>query len=148
MSDGRSFTDYRPQAVVYSKPVTVSSHEVRQSMMYDGEIYTDSVRSNLNKEIGWKGCANTFSQGTMLPEQYMVECNGNTCKTVSINAMGLGTGRSYGPSTVDDPLQVAFLKAKEAQRFTDVKPEDRLRAAYGNTRTPLARNVVPSGKFV
>ena len=146
MSDSRAFTDYRPNAVLFSRPVSESSHDARQHEIVVGESSMAATWSRLHNKYGWKDCATPFFTGTMLPEKNMVECTATACKTVSNNILGLGTGRAYGPATVNDPLQSTFIN-QNAGRVSrdDDHAEDRLATAYGNVPFAGTRLAIPSG---
>lgn len=57
-------------------------------------------------------CVEPYVQGTMLPEQSIVECNASTCKVISTDPNGLGQGRKYGEMSVEER---DFLQRRTAE---------------------------------
>jgi hypothetical protein len=105
MSDGRAFTDYRPRCVVNSELLTSvsrenmvqSSYESRMYLQNNGEQFMEEERQKaVNRLIPCAPCKRSINDpGTMLPERYIVRCDGITCNRVEVNPSGLGDGRAY-----------------------------------------------------
>jgi len=105
MSDGRSFTDYRPRCNINAELLSdLSNNKIIQSS-YESRVFLQNnadkiMEDNLNKAIqNLMPCAPckraTTDPGTMYPERYVVKCDATTCSRVEINPNGLGDGRSY-----------------------------------------------------
>ena len=107
MSDGRLFTDYRPRC--FSHDVNKNSYDYRQFMIHNAENMLNEERTKL-KMCG--PCVEPFNIGTMLEEQTMVKCDGNSCQVVMNNPNGLGQGRSYN---IDDSAHKKFLQDREIE---------------------------------
>jgi hypothetical protein len=105
MADGRHFTDYRPSChvndLLKNDNALSNSFQYRQFMTHNAETIMDKHREIACAKNCCSPCASSplgvegFNNGTMLPEKYMTECNGNTCKTVMNDPNGVGTGRKY-----------------------------------------------------
>lgn len=112
MSDGRHFTDYRPSChindLLRNDNNISNSFQYRQFMTHNAVTIMDKHRQIACSKNCCSPCASSpsgvegFDNGTMLPEKYMVECNGTTCKTVMNNPNGIGTGRKYFNQAVTD----------------------------------------------
>lgn len=105
MSDGRHFTDYRPNCHInnlISNPNGIqNSHEQRLFLTRNAK---QIMAQNLEISTERNGCGpcsqipgRSWSQGTMLPARYVVSCDGNKCERKEVNPRGLGDVRQYGP---------------------------------------------------
>jgi hypothetical protein len=102
MNDGRSFTDYRPKCIsnsefMYSlddKNIIASSYESRLYLQHNAEEIMEQLRSTAEKNLMCGVCPVT-NPGTMLPERYVISCDGVTCQRKEIDPNGLGDGRQY-----------------------------------------------------
>ena len=100
MSDGRHFTDYRPNCHVVdllrADNNISNSYQSRKFLQENAVTLMDK-----NREIACaKNCCapcvdEGFTGSTMLPEKYIQECNENYCKVVLNDVNGVGTGRRY-----------------------------------------------------
>lgn len=105
MSDGRSFTDYRPRCIVNAEllnKLAVSnmiqgSYESRMYLQTNAEKVMEEERKKaVDRLIPCAPCQRSFNDpGTMLPERYVVRCDGVTCSRTEVNPTGLGDGRAY-----------------------------------------------------
>lgn len=105
MADGRAFTDYRPRCIVnaelmqaLNKSKTIqSSYESRLFLQHNADQWIELERQrSLQNLVPCAPCKRPFSDpGTMLPERYVVRCDGVTCSRTEVNPMGLGDGRNY-----------------------------------------------------
>lgn len=105
MADGRAFTDYRPRCVVNAEllqnvagqKMVQSSYESRMYLQTNAEkVMEDERKKAVERLIPCAPCMRPFSEpGTMLPERYVVRCDGVTCERKEVNAAGLGDGRNY-----------------------------------------------------
>jgi len=101
MSDGRSFTDYRPRCMVnaelmtdlYTNNMVKSSYESRMFLQENAEKLIERNRLNVLDTLApCAPCNRPFSEnGTMYPERYIVKCTATTCEKVEVNKQGLGT---------------------------------------------------------
>jgi len=101
MSDGRSFTDYRPRCMVnaelmtdlYTNNMVKSSYESRIFLQENAEKLIERNRLNVLDTLApCAPCNRPFSEnGTMYPERYIVKCTATTCEKVEVNKNGLGT---------------------------------------------------------
>jgi len=107
MADGRSFTDYRPRCAVQAELMqnlsgalpkqVLSSYEARMYLQKNAETL---MASNQSRAVGnlapCAPCLRPFTEpGTMLPEKYVVRCDGVSCTREMVNPNGLGDGRAY-----------------------------------------------------
>ena len=117
MSDGRHFTDYRPRCAVNFpqefKDAPVNSYEYRQYLIKNAESLMSQNRQQAFRENACGPCVEPFHQGTMLPEQGMVECNGSTCRYVVNDPNGLGVGRKYGDTPQLQMLRQDFEESRK-----------------------------------
>lgn len=95
MSDGRQFTDYRPNCDL--NPVNgINSYNIRQTLI------NNSVKMmNNNRKIACDNnccgpCMNPYNKGTMLEEKNRRVCNKESCGIEDVNNEGLGQGTNYG----------------------------------------------------
>ena len=102
MSDGRAFTDYRPNYEINSHMIDnlniLNMHDYRMFL----ERNADKIMEENNKYIfmknGRKNCKKPYEIGTMHPEHTRVVCNQHNCKRVVVNENGIGQGREYSPN--------------------------------------------------
>ena len=112
MSDGRSFTDYRPNCevnnhIIDSNNVT-NVHDYRMFLVKNAEKIMGSYNKYLFKKNGMVNCKKPFETGTMVPEYSRVVCDQHTCKRVVVNKNGIGEGREYstlGKNNILEPLK-------------------------------------------
>jgi len=105
MADGRAFTDYRPRCVVNAELMGAvsktgkiqSSYESRLYLQGNAEVVMQQERVKaVERLIPCAPCKRSFADaGTMLPERYVVRCDGVACERAEVNPMGLGDGRKY-----------------------------------------------------
>lgn len=100
MSDGRHFTDYRPNCdlehELRQENNVMSSFEYRNFLQSNAEQILNVNRKKACRQNCCGGsCKENFNNGTMLPEKYIVKCDGNTCTRVLADPTGLGDGRAY-----------------------------------------------------
>ncbi len=105
MSDGRVFTDYRPRcarnaelfSMVSQANMMKSAYESRMFLQHNTDKLMDSNRQWAIQSLApCAPCPRPFSDaGTMLPERYMVRCDGVSCDRVEVNPNGIGDGRNY-----------------------------------------------------
>jgi hypothetical protein len=110
MDDGRHFTDYRPSChvndLLKNDNAISNSFQYRQFMTHNAETIMDKHRQIACAKNCCTPCASSplgvegFNNGTMLPEKYMTECSGSTCKTVLNDPNGVGHGRKYFTNNV------------------------------------------------
>jgi hypothetical protein len=105
MADGRAFTDYRPRCAVNSElygllskaKMMASSYEARMYLQQNADEVMNIERNKAVNNIA--PCApcmrSTSDPGTMLPERYVVRCNGVSCTREEVDPYGIGDGRKY-----------------------------------------------------
>ena len=101
MSDGRSFTDYRPRCMVNSELMTdldnnniiKSSYESRVFLQENAEKLMERNRIVMTNNLQpCAPCNRPFNDpGTMYPERYIVKCTPTSCEKIEVNKFGLGT---------------------------------------------------------
>jgi len=105
MADGRAFTDYRPRCIVNAELMqSVAGQNMIQSS-YESRMYLQSQADKVMEQERQKAvdrlipcapCQRPFSDpGTMLPERYVVRCDGVTCDRKEVYPGGVGDGRNY-----------------------------------------------------
>lgn len=102
MSDGRSFTDYRPRCNINAELYgdvknsgsMASSYESRMFLQKNADMIMERSRMNsVNNLMPCAPCKRPFSDsGTMYPEKYIVKCSATSCEKILVNPDGLGTG--------------------------------------------------------
>lgn len=105
MSDGRAFTDYRPRCItnaelldkVAKNGMVQSSYESRMYLQKNADQFMESERKKAEERlIPCIPCLrSTTDPGTMLPERYVVRCDGVTCSRKEVVPNGLGDGRKF-----------------------------------------------------
>ena len=105
MSDGRAFTDYRPRCIVNAELMASVAGQKMVQSSYESRMYLQSQADKVMEQERQKAmdrlipcapCQRPFSEsGTMLPERYVVRCDGVTCTRNEVNPAGVGDGRSY-----------------------------------------------------
>lgn len=105
MSDGRAFTDYRPRCAINAEIMGLvskanmlqSSYESRMYLQQNADAVMNMQRNfAINNIAPCAPCTRPFNEaGTMLPERYVVRCNGVSCTRTEVNPNGLGDGRAY-----------------------------------------------------
>lgn len=105
MADGRAFTDYRPRCAVNAELIAAlnkvgqagSSYESRMYLQKNAEGWMEMERQRAVERLApCAPCKRPFdTAGTMLPERYVVRCDGVTCQRVEVNPTGVGDGRAY-----------------------------------------------------
>lgn len=119
MSDGRHFTDYRPKCMAnINSPndLPMNSYEYRQFLIHNAEKLMKHNARQAYYENMCGPCVEPYNIGTMLPEQKMVKCDTNTCRTYIYDQDGLGTGRQYTSDNVQQ-FQEEFLKHKHNEQL-------------------------------
>lgn len=118
MSDGRHFTDYRPSCETDNQfcqeNKVVSNNECRQVRQRNASKLMDLDRAYACSLNCCSPCSGETFTDTMLPEKYMVSCQGNVCSRTLNNPDGLGDGRNYGvgcplPSVSKQPRNNCML---------------------------------------
>ena len=103
MSDGRLFTNYRPNC---NKE---SSFEAKERRQQSGQTQIHIDRAMAAKRAATVGCVDT-----MVPELTKRVCTWNGCTTIPAQAVGIGQGRLYLPARTDlveDPDALATKTA-------------------------------------
>lgn len=105
MSDARAFTDYRPRCAVNAELMQMVSQANMLQSSYESRMFlqknADNVMNNerqraIDTLIPCAPCTRPLNDpGTMLPERFVVRCNGISCVRTEVNPDGLGDGRAY-----------------------------------------------------
>lgn len=112
MSDGRLFTDYRPnhevnKHIINNNNIT-DTHNYRMFLITNAEEIIKRNRNYIYLKNGIYDCKQPYKTGTMLPEQSRVVCDPHKCSRILIDKNGLGEGREYvtnGPNELLDSLK-------------------------------------------
>lgn len=123
MSDGRLFTNWRPrcaQTYLDIQGKQVSSYEGRQHLITNA---VDLMKNNAADAYVKARCSPCYENpdwntGTMLNEQYIQVCNKNGCQFVLKDKNGLGLGRQYWDSGVEQQSDYKnkFLSLKKQEQ--------------------------------
>ena len=111
MSDGRNFTDYRPNNEmnrhIVSNNKIDNMHNYRMFLNRHTEEIIKRNKEYIFLKNGLFNCKDPYKTGTMLPEHTRVVCDKHKCERVLINENGVGDGREYvtnGPNKILDPM--------------------------------------------
>jgi hypothetical protein len=101
MSDGRSFTDYRPRCQVNAELFNDLSIQNKMKSSYESRMFLQEnanmimERSRMQTIQNLAPCApcsrNLDDAGTMYPQRYVVKCSATNCEKIEVNPDGLGT---------------------------------------------------------
>lgn len=112
MSDGRNFTDYRPNHEMNKHLINNSkvanSHDYRMFLTRNGENIMNKTHEYMFMKNGSFDCTGPFETCTMLPEKTRVKCDQHKCETIVVNENGFGEGREYvtqGENPILTPLK-------------------------------------------
>ena len=118
MSDGRSFTDYRPNHEINRHIISNNNIEnIHNYRMFLNRNADEIIKRNKNyiyMKNGIFNCKEPYEIGTMLPEQTRVICDPHKCDRVLVNENGIGEGREYvttGSNKILDPLSKKEVEA-------------------------------------
>ena len=89
MSDGRLFTDYRPNCELAGSPSN-ASYDSKKHLQSMGALQIKTDRSLTVLRAGSTGCVDT-----MVPESTKRVCAWDGCTTLPAHAGGIGQGRLY-----------------------------------------------------
>jgi hypothetical protein len=99
MADGRHFTDYRPHC--YVDNLIIAENGINNSFNYRNFLQQNATQlMNINRKYScMKNCCGPClpGNGTMLPEANKFICDKKSCRLVTNDSNGLGTGRVYSP---------------------------------------------------
>jgi len=99
MSDGRHFTDYRPNCLLNNnlqiKSKVLNSYDYRLFLTRNAENIINMNRQHSYLINGPQECKQPFYEGTMLPEQDLQSCNVGTCNVQHNFDDGVGLGRDF-----------------------------------------------------
>lgn len=101
MSDGRLFTDYKPncESVGMLCPNNIqSSFQSRDFLTNNANKLMELNRKQACDKNCCGPCVEPYNQGTMLSEKNIQKCNKNDCGFELLNENGLGLGRDVGLS--------------------------------------------------
>lgn len=94
---GRCPKNAELMAMLGDKGMVKSSYEARMFLQANAEKFMEMERARAIERLApCAPCNRPFNDpGTMLPEKYVVRCNGVTCDRVMVNPAGVGDGRQY-----------------------------------------------------
>jgi len=111
MSDGRNFTDYRPNHEINKHIIDnngiINMHNYRMFLSRHTEEIINRNKEYIFTKNGLFNCKEPYHIGTMLPEKTRVICDAHKCNRVLVNPDGFGEGREYvtnPPNKILDPL--------------------------------------------
>ncbi len=139
MADGRHFTDYRPRCALNSRSTYVikdvrnkdpmdvkmppnNSYDLRQYLIQNGEKLMHMNREEAFVRNMCGPC--TINPSTMLPEQTMVTCDKQICRTNLNDANGLGQGRNFFTQGQERGGALDPRRMKDDPKSCCVTPED------------------------
>jgi len=104
MADGRNFTSYNTRCSQFEQIRNsqnfASAYDLRMYMTQNANQIMTKNRMHSANENNCVPCYSTDQDGTMLPEESKVSCNGKVCATTAWAPTGLGQGRNnYGHSS-------------------------------------------------
>ena len=112
MSDGRNFTDYRPNnemnAHIINNNNIANSHDYRMFLNRSAENIMKKTNEYMFMKNGSFDCVKPFESTSMLPEKTRVVCDQHKCEVKLVNENGFGQGREYatqGPNELLKPLK-------------------------------------------
>jgi hypothetical protein len=99
MSDGRHFTDYRPNCLLNNnlkiENSLKNSYDYKLFLTQNSEKIIEINRKKSELINGSYECKQPYYQGTMLPEKELESCNLSSCNVRSNFDTGIGLGRDY-----------------------------------------------------
>lgn len=108
MSDGRNFTDYRPNnemnAHIINNNNISNSHDYRMFLNRSAEHIMNKTNEYMFMKNGSFDCVKPFEDATMLPEKTRVLCDQHKCEIKLVNKDGFGQGREYVTNGQNDLL--------------------------------------------
>lgn len=125
MSDGRSFTDYRPKGVHVIQdivPLNKGSYEYRQHLEKHGNGLIKDLRRMTYANMTCGPCETPFATGTMAKELASESCGHNSCSFTQVSPDGIGMGRDFGESLESAENYHAFIEAKKNEQKQLMKP--------------------------
>ena len=117
MSDGRNFTDYRPNvemnAHIINNSKLANMHDYRMFLNRSAENIIKKTNEYMFMKNGSFDCVKPFETATMLPEKTRVVCDQHKCEIKLVNPNGFGQGREYvtnGNNPILSPLKESQYK--------------------------------------
>ena len=117
MSDGRNFTDYRPNHELNKHFIDnngiVNMHNYRMFLTSNAEEIIERNKNYIYLKNGIYDCKQPYKTGTMLSEKTRVVCDPHKCSSILIDKNGFGEGRQYvtnGPNVLLDSLKESEVK--------------------------------------
>lgn len=118
MADGRAFTDYQSRCsqnqFLKARAQLPSNYDYRMFLTRNADSLMEEDRASAHKENKCAPCYDVNSDGTMLPEQDKIVCDGRVCQVQAGNKAGLGQGRQYltQSTEVSQPTAPGFVPAR------------------------------------
>jgi len=108
MSDGRNFTDYRPNHEINKHIIDNNSitnmHNYRMFLSRNTDEIIKRNQNYIFLKNGLYNCKQPYAVGTMFPEKTRIVCDAHKCEKVVVNENGFGEGREY--VTLKEPNHV------------------------------------------
>lgn len=139
--NGRNFTDYTSQrckTADFMSKNGLSSYDHRQYLIRNADSLMSKQREDTYTRNMCGPCVEPYGQGTMLPEQSIVECNTTSCKVITNDPNGLGQGRKYGEMSAEE-REFLQRRAAENKKMCEVAPVET------TTSAKPARYAIPMG---
>jgi hypothetical protein len=126
MSDGRHFTDYRPNCyvnnLIRAENGLQNSYQYRLFLSQNAKQLMDINRQHACVKNCCTPCQQPFEPGTMLPEVNKWVCDKHSCRLIGNDPNGVGTGRVYSNEARCENLPEAW--PYDMQQNTCVTPQD------------------------
>ena len=150
MSDGRHFTDYRPNChinnIIRTGNNVMNSFQYRTFLTRNAGELMDLNRGYACMKNCCGPCKEPFHSINTLPEVNKVKCNKNNCEIIGFDPNGLGQGRIYN----DNEEKCENIGQNNLNKNGCAKPEDNLRyyGSQDNTNNVLRNSNVGGGEIL
>ena len=145
LSDGRIFTDYRPNChvnnLVRANNNLTNSFQARMFLTNNATKLMDLNRTYAVQKAGCTSCKQPWQQGTMLGEQSVTSCSKQSCSTNMVNKGGLGQGRKYSKDEPSCGWPEGGLPVNQPQNCC--APSGALFNYYNHSDTKAAGELIP-----
>ena len=128
MSDGRLFTDYRPNyelnRYIEEENKIKNTHDYRMFLSRNAEKLMNNNTEYIFTQNGSVKCMEPYHIGTMLPEKTRVVCDQHTCRVVEVDPNGHGQGREYVTNEKNELLEPLMSPEMDLPNNACVSPFD------------------------
>lgn len=150
MADGRHFTDYRPHC--YVDNLIIAENGINNSFNYRNFLQRNANQlMEINRKYSCsKNCCTPCNEGfgTMLPEANKFVCDKNTCRMVTNDPNGLGTGRVYNSDPQDCQAFSTCHAGGNNNPNACMTPQDAFNYYPAKMGNQMDRITVPGGGMV